>query len=212
VPPDVVDALDAGRKAELRPLHDHLMSAIDALGEVEIAPKKGYLSLRRRKQSAMIEPSAVGRIDLGLKHRRHRRRTLRVDTRRLRGGRLTLHPSAPATPYRRTVTDASVRSATLERVRRALAGRADVVEKRMVGGVSFSYRDRMFCGVTSAGLMVRVGAEGREAALGEAHVRPLELGRRQPVGFVVVEPPGYATEELLEAWIERGLAAVRSPE
>lgn len=109
------------------------------------------------------------------------------------------------------MADASIRSVTLERVRRALAGRADVVEKRMVGGISFSYRDRMFCGVTATGLMVRVGAEGRNAALGEPHVRPLELGGRQPLGFVVVEPPGYATQELLLAWIERGLATVRSP-
>ena len=114
--------------------------------------------------------------------------------------------------YRRTVADVSVRSVTLERVRRALASRADIVEKRMVGGVSFSYRDRMFCGVTNAGLMVRVGTGGREAALGEPCVRPLELGRRQPLGFVVVEPAGYATDELLAAWIDRGLATVRSPE
>ncbi len=116
-----------------------------------------------------------------------------------------------ATPYRQTVADASVRSVTLERVRLALAGRPDIVEKRMVGGISFSYRDRMFCGVTATGLMVRVGAQDRDAALGEPHVRPLELGGRQPLGFVVVEPPGYATQELLEDWIERGLATVRSP-
>jgi TfoX/Sxy family transcriptional regulator of competence genes len=109
------------------------------------------------------------------------------------------------------VADASVRAVTVERVRRALAGRADVVEKRMVGGASFCYRDRMFCGVTSTGLMVRVDPEGRDAALGEPHVRPMQLGGRQPLGFVVVEPPGYASEELLEAWIERGLATVRFP-
>ena len=34
--------------------------------DIEIAPKKGYVSLRRRKQFAMIQPSAAGRIDLGL--------------------------------------------------------------------------------------------------------------------------------------------------
>ena len=32
----------------------------------DIAPKKGYLSLRRRKQFAMVQPSTVSRIDLGL--------------------------------------------------------------------------------------------------------------------------------------------------
>lgn len=43
------------------------MTTIQAFGDdIETAPKKGYLSLRRHKQFAMIQPSAVGRIDLGL--------------------------------------------------------------------------------------------------------------------------------------------------
>jgi hypothetical protein len=62
-----VDALYAGKKAVLRPLHDQLMAVIDALGgDVAIAPKKGYLSLRRKKQFAMIQPSGAGRLDVGL--------------------------------------------------------------------------------------------------------------------------------------------------
>ena len=46
---------------------------------------------------------------------------------------------------------------TAERVREALRGQRNVVEKRMVGGLSFNVDGRMCCGVTSAGLMVRVG-------------------------------------------------------
>jgi hypothetical protein len=64
---DPVSALYTGKKASLRPLHDALMTTIQAFGEdIETAPKKGYVSLRRRKQFAMIQPSAAGRIDLGL--------------------------------------------------------------------------------------------------------------------------------------------------
>ncbi|HEY6296404.1 MAG TPA: DUF5655 domain-containing protein [Streptosporangiaceae bacterium] len=64
---DPVSALYTGKKASLRPLHDALMSAIVAFGDdIELAPKKGYLSLRRRKQFAMIQPSAAGRLDIGL--------------------------------------------------------------------------------------------------------------------------------------------------
>jgi hypothetical protein len=67
-PGDVADALYAGKKASLRPLHDQLMARILGLGpDVSLAPKKGYVSLRRpRKQFAMIQPSGAGRIDLGL--------------------------------------------------------------------------------------------------------------------------------------------------
>jgi len=67
-PVEVADALYAGRKASLRPLHDELMAMVHAMGpDVSLAPKKGYVSLRRpRKQFAMIQPSGAGRIDLGL--------------------------------------------------------------------------------------------------------------------------------------------------
>ncbi len=58
--------LYAGGKTALLPIHRRLMEVIDALGpDIEIAGKKGYLSLRRRKQFAMIKPAAK-HIDLGL--------------------------------------------------------------------------------------------------------------------------------------------------
>jgi hypothetical protein len=62
-----VDALYTGKKAALRPLHDQLMAVISAFGpDVATAPKKGYISIRRTKQFAMIQPSATGRLDVGL--------------------------------------------------------------------------------------------------------------------------------------------------
>jgi hypothetical protein len=66
-PADPAGALYTGKKTALRPLHDALMTAITAFGDdVQLAPKKGYVSLRRRKQFAMLQPSGAGRIDVGL--------------------------------------------------------------------------------------------------------------------------------------------------
>src|ERR1700726_3581659 len=45
-PKDPSDAVYAGAKAGLRPLHDALLSQVSALGAFDIAQKKGYLSLR----------------------------------------------------------------------------------------------------------------------------------------------------------------------
>lgn len=61
-----VDEIYAGPKAALRPLHDGVMAAIGKLGDFEIAPKKGYLSLRRKKQFAMVGPATKSQIEIGL--------------------------------------------------------------------------------------------------------------------------------------------------
>lgn len=75
---------------------------------------------------------------------------------------------------------------TAERVRRILSGRRDVVEKKMVGGLSFIVNGSMCCGVTGTALMVRVGPEARERALAQPHVRPMEFTGRPLAGFVCV--------------------------
>jgi hypothetical protein len=63
---DVLSAIYTGPKAHLRGTHDRFMQAIEGFGPFEIAPKKGYVSLRRKKQFAMIGPGTNTRIDLGL--------------------------------------------------------------------------------------------------------------------------------------------------
>lgn len=64
---DLVGAQYAGPKANLRPIYDALIKAVSALGkDAEIAPKKTYVSLRRKKQFALIQPSTKTRVDLGI--------------------------------------------------------------------------------------------------------------------------------------------------
>jgi TfoX/Sxy family transcriptional regulator of competence genes len=90
------------------------------------------------------------------------------------------------------------------RVRRLLSGR-DVVERKMVGGLSFLVNGNMCCGVTGTALMIRVGADGREQALQEPHARPMLLGGRVLSGFICIEPAGYAADDALASWVKRGL-------
>ena len=92
-----------------------------------------------------------------------------------------------------------------KRVRKVLSGRDDVVERRMVGGLSFLVNGNMCCGIHGMALMVRVGAKDREQALREPHVRPMQLGGRALSGFICVEPAGFATEDALIGWVQRGL-------
>jgi hypothetical protein len=62
----VLDEIYSGAKAALRPIHEAVMVEINKLGEYESLPKKGYLSLRRKKQFAMLGPATNSRVELGL--------------------------------------------------------------------------------------------------------------------------------------------------
>ncbi|MEO1517202.1 MAG: DUF5655 domain-containing protein [Bacteroidota bacterium] len=54
-------------KEHFRPLYDALLSQIAQFGEdVEVAPKKAYVSLRRKKQFAILKPATKSRFEIGL--------------------------------------------------------------------------------------------------------------------------------------------------
>lgn len=63
---DPLAAIYSGAKAGLRPLHDAVMAKIRAFGAFDEAPKKDYISLRRKKQFAMIGPATNTRFEVGL--------------------------------------------------------------------------------------------------------------------------------------------------
>ncbi len=66
-PEDLVVAQYSGAKAGLKPLYDSLICYIQSLGsDIELSPKKAYVSVRRNKQFALIQPSTATRLDLGL--------------------------------------------------------------------------------------------------------------------------------------------------
>ncbi len=64
---DLVAAQYAGPKAHLRPIYDGLVAMIETFGgDVEVSPKKAYVSLRRNKQFGLIQPSTKTRVDVGI--------------------------------------------------------------------------------------------------------------------------------------------------
>jgi hypothetical protein len=65
-PDHAVTEIYNGSKVALRPIHDEIMNYINTLGQFEIAPKKGYLSLRRKRQFAMVGQVTNSRIEVGL--------------------------------------------------------------------------------------------------------------------------------------------------
>ena len=63
----LVDNQYAGAEADLRPIYEKLIAAVTKFGEVEVSPKNAYVSLRRAKQFAILQPSTATRLDVGIK-------------------------------------------------------------------------------------------------------------------------------------------------
>ncbi len=65
--PDDLVATQYNGKEQLKKWYDKLMKEIKAFGnDVEVSPKKTYVSVRRKKQFAIIQPSTKTRLDVGL--------------------------------------------------------------------------------------------------------------------------------------------------
>ena len=92
----------------------------------------------------------------------------------------------------------------VERVRGVLAGEA-FEERKMFGGLTFMLQGNMCCGVAGERLMVRVGPEKYDEALGQKHAQLMDFTGRPMKGFVFVGSEGLASDGELETWVQRGV-------
>ena len=99
------------------------------------------------------------------------------------------------------------------RVRQALAGRSQVTEKVMFGGLAFMACGHMCCGLVGTKLMVRVRPDDHDTLLREPNVDPMDFTGKPMRGFLYVNPPGTATYSGLRMWLARALefAETRPP-
>jgi TfoX/Sxy family transcriptional regulator of competence genes len=92
-----------------------------------------------------------------------------------------------------------------ERIRAALEDERGVTEKKMFGGVAFLLDGKMFCGLATDDLMVRVGPERYAEALKRPHARPMDFTGKPMTGYVFVAPAGLDDDEALADWVRLGL-------
>jgi TfoX/Sxy family transcriptional regulator of competence genes len=96
------------------------------------------------------------------------------------------------------------------RIRRRLARRKNVEERRMFGGVGFLLNGNLLVGVWKESLVLRLGHDEGEEALKEPHVKAFDITGRPMRNWVLVEPEGVEDDDQLAGWIGRAVKFVGS--
>src|SRR5262245_12744671 len=97
--------------------------------------------------------------------------------------------------------------ALAERIRKRLARKKGVDEKKMFGGVGFLLNGNLLVGVWKDSLIVRLGVDEADEALKEPHVKVFDITGRAMKGWVLVGPQGLEGNRLHD-WIQCSLKFV----
>lgn len=91
------------------------------------------------------------------------------------------------------------------RVRHALALVPDVVEKRMMGGLTFMVNDKMCVGILKDELMCRIDPSRHDEATAMPGCRTMDFTGRRMEGYILVEPSFLESSSDLKRWVEMAL-------
>jgi hypothetical protein len=89
-----------------------------------------------------------------------------------------------------------------ERIRKRLAKRAGLVEKKMFGGLAFLLNGNMCCGAHGEDMIVRLAPDDTDEALSEPHTGVFDFTGRPMKGWIVVHAAGLSTDAKLGRWID----------
>jgi len=92
-----------------------------------------------------------------------------------------------------------------ERLRDLVGDDPDLRERRMFGGLAFMHRGNMAFCVVGDELMVRVGPDAWPDAVQLPHAREMDFTGRSMKGMVYVGTAGFAEDDDLRSWVDRGL-------
>ena len=97
------------------------------------------------------------------------------------------------------------------RIRELIAADADVVEKRMFGGLAFLVGGYMSVAVSrQGGLLTRCDPAHTDALLEKPHTSTFEMRGRAMPGWLRVHADGVRTKRQLETWVKHGVGYARS--
>lgn len=96
------------------------------------------------------------------------------------------------------------------RIRKILARRDGLTEKKMFGGIAFMLGGNMCCGVINDEVMLRLGNDDAASALEEPFTREMDFTGRTIRSMIYVTPEGHETDADLRRWVRRAVKFAES--
>jgi TfoX/Sxy family transcriptional regulator of competence genes len=97
-----------------------------------------------------------------------------------------------------------------QRIKEILGPLPGLETKKMFGGMCYLLHGNMLCGVIDERMIVRMGKERQNESMSRPHTRPFDFSGKAMVGWLMVEPDGWQSEEDLADWVQICLDFVRT--
>lgn len=94
-----------------------------------------------------------------------------------------------------------------DRIRTALSGTKNLVEKKMFGGIAFMVNDKMCLGVDKDDIMLRCEPERTEELLSKNGARPFDLTGKPMKGWLLVSADGTKSNKDFDFWVKTAVEA-----
>ncbi|MBL7872898.1 MAG: TfoX/Sxy family protein [Cyclobacteriaceae bacterium] len=91
------------------------------------------------------------------------------------------------------------------RIRERFSELRNVVEKEMMGGLTFMYNGKMCVGIIKDELMCRIDPALHEEAVEKTGCRTMDFTKRPMIGYVLIDESGIRSKKDFDYWISLSL-------
>jgi TfoX/Sxy family transcriptional regulator of competence genes len=93
------------------------------------------------------------------------------------------------------------------KIRIALEGTKNLVEKKMFGGIAFMVNDKMCMGVDNDAIMLRCEPEMTNELLAKKGARPFDLTGKPMKGWLLIDEDGTKNKKDFDFWVNIAIEA-----
>jgi TfoX/Sxy family transcriptional regulator of competence genes len=90
-----------------------------------------------------------------------------------------------------------------ERIHQTVSDWENTGSKKMFGGICHLLNGNMYCGVYKDYLILRLGVENADKALGLPFTKPFDITGKPMKGWVMMKEEGFRTKDELVSWLKQ---------